>query len=58
VTGLGAQFVLLAALTTAVGVAMTRIGTTMGLLRKRAMRRHCSSCGRLLSPRGCKHCGI
>jgi hypothetical protein len=54
----GAQFILLAALTTAVGVAMTRIGTTMGLLRKRAMRRHCSSCGRLLSPRGCKHCGV
>jgi len=57
VTGFGPHLVVLAALTTAVGVAMSRLGVTMGLLRERT-RRRCPSCGRALSPRGCEHCGF
>lgn len=51
------HFAVLAATTTAVGVAMARLGVTKGLLRARTPRRRCRSCGRLLSPRGCEHCG-
>jgi hypothetical protein len=52
------HFTLLAALTTGAGVAMSRVGSAVGLLRRRATRRHCPSCGRLLSRRGCEHCGF
>jgi hypothetical protein len=46
----------LAALTTAAGYAMTRIGVAGGLLKSRVSRRRCS-CGRLLSRGGCDNCG-
>ena len=48
---------LLAALTTAAGFAMTRVGVAGGLLKSRVPRRRCS-CGRLLSRDGCGRCGI
>jgi hypothetical protein len=46
-----------AVLTSVVGVAMLRIGYLKGQLKFRALRRRCPSCGRLLAPRGCQHCG-
>jgi len=54
---LDSHFALAAALSTAAGFAMTRIGVLTGQLRARSNRRHCSSCGRRLSPRGCDRCG-
>jgi hypothetical protein len=50
------QFALVAALTTAVAVAMSRAGLWTGLLRIRNARR-CPSCGRLVSARVCRNCG-
>jgi hypothetical protein len=58
VTASGPQLALLLALTTGVGVLMTRIGVATRQLRQRATRRHCPCCGRRLSPRGCNHCGF
>jgi hypothetical protein len=49
--------VVLAAVTTAFGEMMIRLGIANGRLQRRAVRRHCSSCGRTLSARGCEHCG-
>jgi hypothetical protein len=54
---ISAHAALFAAFTTAAGVAMTRLGVARGLLRARASRRRCSSCGRLLTPHGCERCG-
>jgi hypothetical protein len=51
------HFALAAALSTGVGFVMTRFGVVKGSLRARSMRRHCASCGRRLSVRGCDHCG-
>jgi hypothetical protein len=51
------QVMVFAALTTAAGFAMTRIGVAGGLLQSRVKRRRCS-CGRLLSRDGCERCGI
>jgi hypothetical protein len=58
VTELDPHLLLLAALTTAVGAALIRIGVAAGQLKPRAARRKCPCCGRLLSPSGCDHCGI
>ena len=55
-TGLGSHLSVAAALTTAVGVMLTRIGVGTGLLRQRHSDR-CPACGRLRSPRGCERCG-
>jgi hypothetical protein len=57
VTPVFSHVALLAATTTTAGVAMAKLGLTKGLLRARTPRRKCRSCGRLLSPRGCEHCG-
>jgi hypothetical protein len=51
------HLVVLGSLTAAVGVLMTRVGVMTGALRARATRRHCSSCGRLLTRQGCDRCG-
>jgi hypothetical protein len=56
-TPLDPNAALLLALTAGVGVLMTRIGFAKGYLSARARRRHCSSCGRLLSRHGCGRCG-
>ena len=55
-TGLNIQFVVTSILTTGVAVVMARMGVRKGALGIR--RRHCSSCGRLLTGRGCHHCGV
>jgi hypothetical protein len=57
-TGWGIQMVVLAAVTTAFGEMMIRLGIANGRLQRRAERRHCPSCGRTLSARGCEHCGV
>jgi hypothetical protein len=40
-----------------VGVAMTRLGLDVGLLRQRVTPKRCAFCGRRMHGRGCKHCG-
>jgi hypothetical protein len=40
------------------GEMMIRLGIVHGQLHRRVARRHCSCCGRLLSGRGCEHCGL
>jgi hypothetical protein len=50
--------IVLAALTTGVGVVMIRMGAAKGRVLTRATRRRCVSCGRALSTRGCEHCGV
>jgi NADH pyrophosphatase NudC (nudix superfamily) len=57
-SGFGPHLALAAALTAAAGVLMSRIGEATGMLKERARRRFCPSCGRRLSPRGCEHCGF
>jgi len=50
---------LLAAVTSGIGMAMTRLGMGKGMLSIRTTRRHCASCGQLTrrGPGGCSHCG-
>jgi hypothetical protein len=52
---IGSHLVLLAAATTAAGIAMTQLGIAKRHL-ERVTRPRCSCCGRLLSIRGCEHC--
>lgn len=52
----GSHLPVVAALTSAVGVVLMRIGVGSGLLRQRHAER-CPACGRLRSPRGCERCG-
>jgi hypothetical protein len=55
-TALGAHAATLAALTTAAGVVMARIGIRGGGLRVRAQHR-CVACGTVLRARVCPRCG-
>ena len=57
-SGVTMQFLVVTVISTGVGVVMARLGVRKGLLVPRALRRHCPSCGRLLSRRGCEHCGV
>jgi hypothetical protein len=52
------QFLVVTVISTGVGVVMARLGVRKGVLVPRASRRRCPSCGRLLSQRGCEHCGV
>jgi hypothetical protein len=54
----GVQLVVLAAVTTAFGEMMIRLGIANGRLQRRFGRRTCQSCGRTMSARGCEHCGF
>jgi hypothetical protein len=56
VTTLSAHAATLAALTTAAGVLMARVGMRTGALRLRAQRR-CVSCGTVVRARVCPRCG-
>jgi len=47
---------LLAALTTAVGVVMMRLGMSQGMLQRRKTERRCPACGRLVRDRVCPWC--
>jgi hypothetical protein len=58
VSGVTIQFLVVTVISTGVGVVMARLGIGKGLLVPRAVRRHCRSCGRLLSRHGCDHCGF
>jgi hypothetical protein len=51
---------LLVAVTTGIGMAMTRLGIRKGMLSIRANRRHCACCGRLMRRwgGGCDRCGF
>jgi hypothetical protein len=40
------------------GEMMIRLGIGHGQLQRRAAKRHCPCCGRLLTVRGCEHCGL
>ena len=55
-TSLSTHAVTLAALTTAAGFVMTRLGMSTGGLRLRAQRR-CFSCGSPVRSRVCPRCG-
>jgi hypothetical protein len=52
------HFALLAAVTTAAGSGMLRMGVIRGALKSRARRHKCAACGRLLSRSGCRRCGL
>jgi hypothetical protein len=47
---------LLAALTTAAGAAMIRLGVRRGVLRLRSAERRCPACSRLIRGRVCPWC--
>jgi len=50
------QLASLAVVTTAVGVAMSRLGIHHGMLEARRERQRCASCGRVLHARVCSKC--
>jgi hypothetical protein len=56
-SGFGNHLSIALALTSAVGVVLTRMGLGTGLLRQRHSQHRCPACGRLVSPRGCERCG-
>jgi rRNA maturation endonuclease Nob1 len=55
-TLLTSQLALLAALTTAAGAVMVRLGLSRGMLQLRKTERRCPACGRLVRGRVCPWC--
>jgi len=51
------QLILLAAVTSAVGVAMIRLGVAHGLLQLRHGEHRCPACGRSTQGGICRRCG-
>lgn len=50
------QLALLAAVSTAVGAAMIRLGLSHSMLQLRKTERRCPACGRLVRNRVCRRC--
>jgi hypothetical protein len=55
-TPLTPHLALLAALTTAAGAVMIRLGLSRGMLQLRKAERRCPACGRLVRDRVCPWC--